>query len=413
MSRGGHVDVLIAGGGPAGAATAIALRQRGIDCLLVDRAAFPRDKVCGDVLLPEARAGLRALNLDLSSLQQRTYACTGVRYAGAKGPQVSGDFRTQAGPQPWWMIRRRDFDDWLLAQACRAGADVVEKTAVAGVIRENGVTTGVTLRSADGRTRTIKTRVVVGADGASSVVAREVGAFSRPPEHTCLAARAYVRGIRLPAPYLEVFTTPRVLPGCAWIVPIGPDEANVGIGMVQATAQRLGCTPQAMMDALISESPLLSERLQGCDPLRLDGWVLPAATEGRRLAGMGWVLVGDAGAMVDPFTGHGIQNAIVAGAMAATAIGDAISTGDLGRLAAYETQCRQAFAPEVDRGWMLQQLHARPRLVDAAIRTCASHPGLRGLFLSLVGHAEPRRALLAGSSIARAAVNWRSPGAAA
>ena len=405
------VDVAIVGGGPAGAATAIALRRRGIDAVILDRAAFPRDKVCGDVLLPEAQDGLRALGLDLADLEARAYPCTGVRYSAARGAEVAGLFRDRAGaPSPWWMIRRRHLDAWLLDQARRAGARVYERAAVEDVLTQAGsVVNGVMVRGRDGARHRILARVVVGADGASSVIARSVGAFTRQPDHTCIAGRAYVSGVSLPQPFLEVFTTDRILPGCAWIVPVSATEVNVGIGLVQATARQLDSTPQTVFEGFRRESTLLGQRLKEAGPIALQGWMLPAATEQRPLAGPGWVLVGDAGAMVDPFTGHGIQNAIAAAGLAAGAIGEALQSRDpRGSLAAYETRWRHTFTADIERGRLLQRLHAKPRLTRALIAACARHTGLRDTFLALVGHTAPRQALLAPASLMRSAMRFRA-----
>lgn len=412
----GAADVVIVGGGPAGAATAIALRRRGVDTLVLDRAQFPRDKVCGDVILPEAQEALRALGLDLQSLAAQAYACTGARYVSGSGPEISGDFRDASGAaRPWWMIRRLDFDRWLLDAARRAGARVVERVDVDDVWRDATQSVcGVRARSSGGAHQLVRAQVVVGADGASSVVARAVGAFQRRPEHTCLAGRAYVSGLTLPAPYLEVFTTPRTLPGCAWIVPVGDGVASVGIGIVQSTANRLGRTPQALFAEIRRESPLLQARLRDAGPIALRGWTLPSATERRRLAGPGWLLVGDAGAMVDPFTGHGIHNAIAAGRLAGEAIADALGAPNpQAVLQGYEAQCRAAFGADVARGAWLQWLHARPYFVRAAAEACGRHPGLRATFLALVGHSASRRSLLAPAALARAVATFRREGAAA
>lgn len=313
------------------------------------------------------------------------------------------------------MIRRRELDAWLLDEARRAGATIVESVAVDEVFRNaTGAVCGVRTRRADEAPRQIAARVVVGADGASSVVARAVGAFARRPEHTCVAGRAYVSNVSLPAPYLEVFTSDRTLPGCAWIVPVGPREASVGIGVMQTTANRLGQTPRELFEGVRRESPLLAERLRGAGEVNLSGWVLPGAGERRRLAGPGWILVGDAGAMVDPFTGHGIQNAIAAGALAGPAIAESLSGHDpVTALARYEANCREAFTADVERGSWLRYMHAHPRVMRAAVAACARHAGLRATFLALVGHAAPRTTLLAPAALVRAAATFRESGVAA
>ena len=407
-------EVIVVGGGPAGAATAIALRRRGIDVLVIDRASFPRDKVCGDVLLPEAQHTLHSLGLDLKKIRSIAYPCLGARYVPGQGSEIAGDFRDGDGrSRPWWMVRRREFDEWLLAQAARAGASIVEGISVDNVLRDGDSVCGVETRGRNGRPQRIRARVVVGADGASSTIARAVGAAPMQAEHVCLAGRAYVSGVSLPQPYLEVFTTPRALPGCAWIVPIGANEVNVGVGLVQRTARQLQRTPQQLFDELRRESPLFTDRLSAAGPITLRGWTLPAASARRRLSGAGWLLVGDAGAMVDPFTGHGIHTAIAAGQIAGETIAEALTADDgAGALAAYAERCRTVFEVEVDHGMLLQRLHARPRLMRAAAAACARHAGLRATFLGLVGHSAPRHTLLDPRVLAKAALTFSNPGAA-
>ncbi len=397
--------VLIAGGGPAGSSTAIALRRRGVPVLLLDQATFPRDKVCGDVILPAAQDSLRLMGMDLSELNPSRMNCTGARYHGPDGRQVSGRFQGASGGDcPWWMIKRRVFDAWLLDAARRAGAEVREGCRVESVLREDGRVTGVKVRRAGG-CETVNVSAVLGADGASSAVARSVGLFAKAPRHVCLAARTYVRGDLSPEPYLEVFTNSECLPGCAWIVPVGPDEYNVGVGIIQADAHRLGTTPEKMFNKMLKAAPWFAERLRGIRIPPLQGWVLPSASEGRKLAGPGFLLVGDAGAMVDPFTGHGIHHALSAGSIAGEAIANAIDRGvDIRSetLISYEQSCRAAFLREAELGYRLQRLHSCALAVRLGVRLIGVHEGLRRFFLALVGHTAPRGALVSASGIGRA-----------
>src|SRR5262249_24675204 len=155
------------------------------------------------------------LGLDTSSLRDRAFLCTGSRYLAPSGREVAGVFCDAEGrPQPWWMVRRETFDACLLDAARRAGAEVHEGHDVQRLVRApNGAIPGAVATTAAGDERHFAGRAVVGADGASSIVARELGRFATPAADVCLAARTYVEGVRLPAPYLEVFTTSRTLPG--------------------------------------------------------------------------------------------------------------------------------------------------------------------------------------------------------
>ncbi len=196
------VPVVVVGGGPGGSATAISLRRAGVPVMLLDAARFPRDKVCGDVVLPSAQDAIRALGLDAGELERDSFPCTGAVYTTPSGFQTSGDFCDKnAVPRPWWLVRRTALDAWLLDAARRAGADVREEWRVEAF--EPGK---LTVRVPGGGSETILAAAVVGADGAASIIARQSQGLAPAPEHVCLAARAYIEDAAPNPPRLEVYT---------------------------------------------------------------------------------------------------------------------------------------------------------------------------------------------------------------
>lgn len=400
--------VVIAGGGPGGCAAALALRRHGRRVLLFDRACFPRDKVCGDVLLPSAQRALAQLNLNMEELKSRAYLCTGARYVAPNGAELDGPFQDGQGrPKPWWVIKRHELDHWLLEHVKAAGAEVREGWEVGSVIRSGqGVVVGANIRRPDGGLIKLDASVVVGADGASSAVARSLGLFTQQPRHLCLAARAYVHGVSLPQPHVEIFTSSRSLPGCGWIIPVGPAEANVGVGILRADAERHRVTVRALFEELRQSVPLMRDRLASATVPPLRGWSLPVASERRPFYGDGFLLVGDAAAFVDPLCGHGIHHALMAGAIAGDVIHQALERWDVGAnsLSDYEHRCRAAFLEDAYRGFTLQRLHARTALVNGIVNWSQEHGGVRWSALALLGDAESRRHLLSVGQLLRTLV---------
>jgi flavin-dependent dehydrogenase len=303
------------------------------------------------------------------------------------------------------MVRRAVLDAWLVEGARRLGADVRLGWRVQRVLRDgSGGVRGVIVRRPDGDSEALAAAAVVGADGANSVVARDLGLLGRRPKDVCLATRAYVSGLENCQPYLTIFSTPHTLPGCAWIAPVGPHEANIGLGLLQADAQRLGVTPQGLFNAIRARCPGLEQPLCGATVHAWQGWWLPGATERRRLVGNGFLLVGDAGAMVDPFTGHGIHHALHAGILAGEILAAVMRSGPATAeaLQPYETHCRARILSETTLGYRLQRLHARPTLVNLGMRVCSFHPGLRWALLALIGHSAARHEILSWRHLARA-----------
>lgn len=403
--------VVIVGAGPAGTATAIGLRRRGVPVALYDRARFPRDKVCGDVVLPAATRALSALGLDPGEVHALGYRCRGARYTTPFAKSIAAEFRSPAGePAIWHIVKRSVLDAWLVASAQRLGAELHEASPIASLLFDGASVRGVRVEPRRGRPRDVEAAFVVGADGATSAVAREVGRLQHPPAHTCLAVRGYASDLALPEPLLEVFASARTLPGCAWILPTGPREANVGLGVVKRTSQREGATPRELFEHVREAIPLFGRRLAGARLSALRGWSLPGATQRRALTGPGFCLVGDAGAMVDPFTGHGIHHALEAGLAAADAIADALERGARAPvLNRYERWWRASHDREIAIGGALQKVHGVPWLTRIGLALAGRSAPVADALFGLVGHTAPREELLPRPL---ASLLWRAQGAA-
>jgi geranylgeranyl reductase family protein len=395
--------VVIAGGGPAGCAAAIALHRLGQRTVILDRAFFPREKVCGDVLLPAALDALRSLGCDTAIIERRGTLCTGARYSAPSGRSFAGEFTTiRREPAPWLVLERRVFDAWLLDEARSAGAEVREGTEVTGVIRDrDGFARGVTVRRRSGAAgraggQRIEAAAVIGADGASSIVARALGAATPAPRHLGIAVRGYATGVRLSGPWVEVYTTASILPGCCWIVPTGPDSCNVGAGVIRKDAIVGGLRYAGLLDQLRETVPAFARRLSGGSIRGVKGWILPMMPAPRQRAGRGWLLAGDAAALIDPLTGHGIHNALVAGRRAGETLSAALEAGDLSErgLAGYDAAIRTEMIGEARRGWVIQRMHAVPLLAEAMALAGSRSRSVCSRLVTLIGHGSSRAALL-------------------
>ncbi len=382
---------MIVGAGPGGCAAAIALRRRGAPAHLLDRARFPRDKVCGDVLLPAALDALRDLGLPVEELRRLGTVCHGARIVFPGGRDISGPFDGVSRDAQWLIVRRLVFDNWLLDRARDAGARVTEETEVTGVRRSgDGAVTGLTMRRGSRREQVLESSGVLAADGASSRLAGLLG--SRPVSGAGLgvAARGYARGVGAAAE-VEVHLAKETLPGCVWVVPAGGDSWNVGLGYVRAAGRRSAPAPAALLGALRESLPGFRERLNGSAVEDLRGWFLPLAPGRDRLHGRGWLLAGDAAGLIDPLTGHGIHNAIRSGVLAGEALAPAASSGeapDPALLAAYEATVRGTIVKQAMRHGVLRRLMRHPSLATALSLVAGWTPVKRRL-LAVVGHAAP------------------------
>ncbi len=289
------VDLAIVGAGPAGSAAAIrALAlDPDLDVLLLDRADFPRDKVCGDGLGPEGIDVLEALGVADEVLAGHP-ALHRVRITSPAGAEVVGD-----APRPGRVVPRLVLDARLHAAAVRAGAEPVRHRVRA--VRHDGASHVVI----DERFRA---RTVVAADGANSVVRRALGVPPAPPAHTGVAIRGYAHAPGVDALWIA-FVADR-WPAYAWAFPLGDGRVNVGYGPFDG---RKAQARPAMLDSLVRATGIEPE------PDTVAGHRLPLSTR-RPPAAQGRVLfAGDAASMVHPLTGEGIYYALLMGAMAGAA----------------------------------------------------------------------------------------------
>ena len=308
-------DVCIVGAGPAGATAACLLARQGRSVALVDRARFPRDKVCGDGITPRGARVLERIGA-LAGVAARGFACRGVdvRGPGVAGATVAFTMRfgrdRSGGPSDLIVLPRLALDDLLLAHALSAGPTFFDGTKVVG-IEDRGTHAHVVTDTALG----IDASTVVLATGAESQLLRACGLLAQKPavEH---AARVYFDGVQGLTDRVVLFFDGVDLPGYGWIFPTSPTSANIGCGAFAqgdvATGGAMRAMPQAQrLEQLIASHPMLVAMLAGATrtaPLR----AYPLRTDFHRdFAGRGRLLViGEAAGLVNPITGEGIDYAL-------------------------------------------------------------------------------------------------------
>jgi geranylgeranyl reductase family protein len=338
-----HVDVLVVGGGPAGAAcAAAALRAApGSRVLVVDRADFPRDKVCGDGVAPEALDVLAGLGLDTGALVDGFPEVPRLRLTAPRGTTVE-----RAMHRPARTVPRAVLDGRLLDQARAAGAGFTRHTV-------RRVTAHATHVDVDGR---FTAGVVVGADGAESAVRRSLGLPGNAPDRLAVALRGYAPELPGQAGVQVLVTTALRWPAYAWSFPIGDGRANVGYGeLVSSRVTRAG----------LREG--LQRLLPGVAPEGLRAHRLPLSTGRPRTPDGRVLLAGDARSLINPLTGEGIFYAVLSGALAgaAAAHGPAAGRVHRGLLA-------RRLGRHLRASGTASQLSRWPAVMDAAVRAAAA-----------------------------------------
>lgn len=319
-----HDEIVIIGAGPGGVAAALTLAKAGIPCTIVDKATFPRDKVCGDAVSGKAIAWLNRIDPEIMGRFQQSsqqYPSWGVTFVAPNGKELRIPFQrgyqSATGPAPGFISRRLVFDHYLVKQMERYPTiHFRENHAITSWERKRN---GWVLHGSSGNPD-LYPRLVIAANGAQSAFARKVGGHFKEPKHYCAGIRSYWQGVEGldPDGFIELHFLKTFLPGYLWIFPLPNGAANVGIGMRSDQISRKKVDLKKSILDLVQRDPALSKRFQHAsmeDSIR--GWGLPLGSKQRSLSGDGYLLVGDATSLIDPFTGEGIGNAIVTGHLAA------------------------------------------------------------------------------------------------
>ncbi|MGN6130061.1 MAG: geranylgeranyl reductase family protein [Nocardioidaceae bacterium] len=336
-----QADVIVVGAGPAGSSTAFHLAQAGIDVLLLEKAAFPRDKICGDGLTPRAVRQLVGMGLDLDAPGWTRNK--GLRIVGA-GHRLELPWPELASFPPYGMVRTRmDLDEILVRHAQKAGARLQERTAVTGPLLDErtGRVVGVMARPVDDNGRktgdevAYRAPVVVACDGVSARIAISLGLERRENRPMGVAVRAYYETPRHDDDWMESWLelwdgAPResnLLPGYGWIFGVGDGTANVGLGILNTSKAFQNVDYKDVLKRWLAHTPEeWGFRDEDNRVGRIGSAALPMGFNRKPHYTRGVLLAGDAGGMVNPFNGEGIDYALESGHMAAETVVQALAT---------------------------------------------------------------------------------------
>jgi geranylgeranyl reductase family protein len=381
-------DVIVVGAGPGGSATAAYLAMAGLDVLLLEKTAFPREKVCGDGLTPRAVRELITLGVPTPE-EDGWIKNHGLRIIGG-GMRLSLPWPDLASFPPYGLVRtRQDFDDILARHAVKHGARLRERTNVTGPVLDDrtGAIVGVKAKLVDddgrstGAEVTFRAPLVVAADGNSSRLSLSMDRPKRDDRPMGVAVRTYYTSPRHDDDYLEswleLWSTNDagekiLLPGYGWIFGVGDGTSNVGLGILN-TSKAFGKVDykdvlQRWVRTMPEEWTYNESTMTG--PVR--GAALPMGFNRQPHYDRGLLLVGDAGGMVNPFNGEGIAYAMESGRLAADVIAQAFARqGDAGRervLQSYPRVMKDALGGYYTLGRGFARMIGNPEVMRLAVK---------------------------------------------
>jgi menaquinone-9 beta-reductase len=381
-------DVVVVGGGPAGSAAAILLRRRGHDVVLMEEARFPRDKVCGESVSPEAWRLLEALGAAPAVRALGPQPVRGMTLVAPDGTRARGEYRQDhAG----FAVRRLALDHVLLCAARAAGVEVQEGTRVTGLRQAEGQVRGVIVANGAGEAE-VAARLVVGADGRRSVVARRLGLLREHRRLRKFAVRGHWEGMEGLGEYGEMHVGGG---GYCGIAPLSPTAGNVAFVLDRREmGEAAGDVEAFHRQALTARWPAVAERLSRARLLEPPRAIGPLALEARGLTVPGALLVGDAAGFYDPFTGEGVTLALRSAELACEAADRALRRSGVPDLRDYARARHEATRDKFRLNRLLQRVVAWPGLANAVGHRLARRPDLADQLVGIAGDFVPARTAL-------------------
>lgn len=348
-------DIAIIGAGPAGATCAIALRDAGLRVALIDKATFPRDKVCGDAIPARAARVLRELAPASAQKLETWPKKTTIRACEVVAP--NGHQFTYHFHIPGYCARRIDFDAFLVEEATQYSAiTFLPSHSVETIDRVN------LYWEIKGPQGTIQAKFILGCDGANGITARQLARFELNLQHHCAAVRAYYANVEgLQPDTMEIHLLADWMPGYFWIFPINETECNVGYGMLSAHIAQRKLALRPALNEIIEGTPALQARFAGAQMQgKVQGFGLPLGSRWVPMSGEGFLLCGDAASLIDPATGEGIGNAMWSAQIAAKWVIAAFAKQDFSAdfLKGYSKELQTKLQKELRRKYQVQRLIA-------------------------------------------------------
>lgn len=382
--------LLIIGAGPAGAACALELANKGIPSVLLDKATFPRDKICGDALSGKVLAYLKRINpLWMNELENADLYTPshGINFFAPSGKNLRLKFNPlradDLNKAPGYVATRFNFDNWLIDKVkqhslidFRAGVEIRKYEFK----NEHWIA-----ESTKGEQFTAD--LVIACDGAYSHFAKSIGHLATEPKHNCFGIRAYYKNIQFSDTenFIELHFIKDLLPGYFWIFRLPNNEFNVGIGLRADIVEKRKVKLKKKLEEIIETNPNIAPRFKHAEKIgEVKLWGLPLGSKKRKLYGNRFLLCGDAAMLIDPFSGEGIGNALCSGYTAAHTIIEKIET-DFAEadLSYYQTRLESKIATELALSTKLQQLANFPALFNFVVNKVSKSEILQDTFSNM------------------------------
>lgn len=387
-------DVIIVGGGPSGAACAIKLSNTGLKVGLIEKSIFPRDKTCGDALSTDVINQLPMLSeklaVSFNGIAEKVPSY-GVKIFSPDMNFIDIPFIYKGKKSNGYICKRIHFDNFLF-QFVKENTDVqvFEGYNVQEVIETE---TGVKIMTDKGD---FESKIILGADGAHSVVSRNLANLKVEKDHYSAGLRVYYENVSSfhEDNFIELYFFNELLPGYLWVFPLANNQANIGLGMLSSEVSKSKINLKETLNTLLTSHPALKERFANAKPIEtVKGYGLPLGSKKREISGNRYLLSGDAASMIDPFSGEGIGNAIRCGRVAADHILNCFKENNYSASfnKSYDKEIYRRMWGELKVSRTLQRLLKYPWLYNLIVRKANKNKYLQQFLVEALASVDTKR----------------------
>jgi menaquinone-9 beta-reductase len=392
-------DLLIAGAGPAGCTLALNLVSKGIRIGILDKDIFPRDKICGDALSGKVINVMKRIPggvYDDFLFRVAKTPSWGIRFIAPNYHHIDVPFikeRLPDHPVPGFVCRRYDFDNFLFGKLKdHPDIHVFEGEHITRVVSDNDHILAKTAR------HEFRGKVIAGADGVHSVVKKSLQPSPVDNKHFCVGIRGYyenVAGLH-PENYIELVFLKNLLPGYFWIFPSSGGLVNAGFGLIRGQILRRRENMIHLLHDILQNDPLIAPRFSQARLIgKAEAHTLPLGTHRFIRSGNRYLLLGDAGFLVDPFSGEGIGNAMASGEIAAAILEQNFKNNDFSAAALqpYDERIQRRFSQEFKTMSVMQQLAGSARLFNLVVDKARKNKEVSDLLTAMFNNENLRKKL--------------------
>ncbi len=397
MEQRNKFDVVIVGAGPAGCSAAIQLAGSGLKIALLDKATFPRDKTCGDALSVDVINQLAMLSEDLAKDFEKfteKMPSYGVQIFSPNHKHVDIPFIHKNKKSCGYICERMNFDNFLFEHVKRYSNIAIYENYTVSNAEHNDSRVFIQTNKEN-----FSAEIIIASDGAHSIIAKNLSDINVEKEHYSAGLRVYYEGVKSfhEENFIELHFFKDILPGYLWIFPLPDNKANVGIGMLSSAVSKKKVNLKTTLQNLINTHPNFKERFKDANPLEtIKGYGLPLGSKKRNISGERFLLTGDAAALIDPFSGEGIANAIRSGRVAAEHVINCFKENNFSAAynKAYDKEIYRRMWNEFKVSTTLQKITNYPRLFNFVINRINNSKRLQNFLIEALANIDQKKKLL-------------------